>query len=230
MKLARWLMVLFVASATLGCSRQPLAPDSGASHPASATKGAVAEKYSAGTAVEGRAWAPLTDTGNDGRSRIATGAIDFDVPASVFGTPTDIQNRLHYTARHLVGRSPEGHFSYVQAYGGDSFEFSGVITCIHVYDYDGGTNNRAKVGGRIEQSNDPTIPIGTYIWWQQIDNSKSPGNLPDKSTISGFGNEAANEAFCNNPAPPGRPFDVDNGNIHVKVLPVHGGGRGVVAS
>jgi hypothetical protein len=79
--------------------------------------------------------------------------------------------------------------------------------------YDG---NRAKIGGVVEQSNDPTVPAGTFAWFQVFDNGEGPDAPPDRSSLIGFGNEAANEAFCNSPnLPRFGPWDVQ-GNVQVR--------------
>ena len=62
--------------------------------------------------------------------------------------------------------------------------------------YDG---NRAKIGGIVEQSTDPDNPPGTYAWFQVFDNGEGANAPPDQSSLVGFGDEAANEAFCNSP-------------------------------
>jgi hypothetical protein len=79
--------------------------------------------------------------------------------------------------------------------------------------YDG---NRAKIGGVVEQSNDPTVPAGTFAWFQAFDNGDGPDAPPDRSSLIGFGNQAANEAFCNSPnLPRFGPWDVQ-GNVQVR--------------
>ena len=78
--------------------------------------------------------------------------------------------------------------------------------------YDG---NRAKIGGVIEVSNDPTVPAGFYAWFQVFDNGEGAGAPADRSSLIGFGDEAANEAFCNSPnLPRFGPWDIQ-GNIQV---------------
>ncbi len=62
--------------------------------------------------------------------------------------------------------------------------------------YDG---NRAKIGGVITYSNDATQPVGRYAWFQVFDLGKWPRGPADRSSLIGFGDEAANEAFCNSP-------------------------------
>jgi hypothetical protein len=79
--------------------------------------------------------------------------------------------------------------------------------------YDG---NRAKIGGVITVSNDPTLPPGVFAWFQVKDSGEGANALPDWSSLVGFGNEAANEAFCNSPnLPRFGPWDVQ-GNVRVQ--------------
>ena len=67
----------------------------------------------------------------------------------------------------------------------------------------------------IENSNDPTLPPGGYAWFQVFDLGEGVNAPPDRSSLVGFGNEAANEAFCNSPALPRfGPWDV-RGNVEV---------------
>ena len=136
---------------------------------------------------------------------------------------------MSFVARHDAQGEVDGRFRYVQTSGGTSSEFRGKVTCLEVYDtpvlqwfpdVPPMTHNRAKWGGLIEQSNDPTQPPGRYIWFQSIDNNSAPGvNYPDASTLSGFGDAAANEAFCaspNVPNPNFGPHAVQHGNIVVR--------------
>jgi hypothetical protein len=213
------LAVLVLAvSGLFGCERQPVAP---------IVSSGPQEELVARTAAELEVVARRDQVlaTSSGQTQVALAAIEYDVPPEQFGTPTPIDNRLFYAAVKLANGKVSGLFSYTQALGGESFEFSGTITCLNLYDFDGGTHNRVKLGGRILRSNDATIPVGTFIWWQGIDNSLSPGNLPDRSTIAGFGDEAANIAFCTSPAPPRFVFDVDRGNLLVRAL-----GHGALAA
>ncbi len=135
--------------------------------------------------------------------------INFTVPPEVFGG--EVGNLLTINARKREDGSVSGHYLYKQTFMGEVFVFSGPVTCMNVYD-----DNRAKVGGLIVQSNDPVFTPGFFIWWQVIDNGEGDGSV-DQSTISGFGDEAANEAFCDDPAPPRfGPWDVQHGNIQVR--------------
>jgi hypothetical protein len=55
-----------------------------------------------------------------------------------------------------------------------------------------------------------------YGWFQVFDNGKGWDDPPDRSSLVGFGNEAANEAFCNSSnLPRFGPWDVQ-GDIKVR--------------
>lgn len=118
---------------------------------------------------------------------------------------------LGFEAKRFANGGVSGHINYHQIFEGERFRFNATVTCMNVYD-----GNRVKYGGEVLLSNDPTVPPGTFIWFQSIDNGEGPGAPPDLSTGSGFGTEAENEAFCNSPAPPNPIFlaEVD-GNIQV---------------
>ena len=146
------------------------------------------------------------DLGLSGKAVVesASGAYHFTTAPHFFGVP--VENRLTFTANRHADGSLSGRYNYEQGVLGDRFIFRGSVTCFEVYDtpvlqdwpdIPAMTGNRAKWGGLIEFSNDPTLPAGGFIWFQSIDNGEGVGAPPDLSTISGFGNEAANEAFCN---------------------------------
>src|SRR5687768_2531877 len=157
----------------------------------------------------------------------AVGTYHFLIPADfnggIFGI--DIDNDVSFVAKRDAGGAVSGRFRYVQSALGEDFIFSGTVTCLAVYDtpvlqgfpeIPAGTGNRSKWGGLIETSNDPTLPAGGYIWFSSIDNGP---DHPDLSTLSGFGNEAANEAFCaspNVPNPNFGPHAVGSGQIQVR--------------
>jgi hypothetical protein len=161
----------------------------------------------------------------------AQGTYHFVVPpdfnGGIFGIAID--NDVSFVARRGADGSVTGRFRYVQSPEGEKFIFSGRVTCLEVYDtpvltyfedIPPMTHNRAKWGGLIEKSNDPTLPAGTYIWFQSIDNNSAPASAyPDASTLSGFGDEAANEAFCGAATVPNSnygPHAVASGNILVR--------------
>lgn len=157
---------------------------------------------------------------------VASGGYHFTTDPSFFGFPVD--NRVTFTATRKGNGEVGGRFTYVQSFFGLSFEFKGRVTCVEVYDtpvlthypdIPAMTANRAKWGGVIEQSNDPDFGPGVFIWFQSIDNGEGANAPPDLSTISGFGDEAANEAFCASDAVPNPlfgPHEVNGGgNIQV---------------
>jgi len=124
-----------------------------------------------------------------------------------------VTNRtLSFDATRLDDGRVSGRFEYHQVAEGVAYKFNVRVTCMHIYD-----GNRAKIGGEVEVSNDPTVPVGTFAWFQVFDNGEGGGAPPDRSSLVGFGDEAANEAFCNSPnLPRFGPWDVQ-GNIQVRV-------------
>lgn len=161
----------------------------------------------------------------------AAGVYKFHVPADfnggIFGVAID--NSVAFVALRRRDGGVSGWFRYVQSVEGEDFIFSGRVTCLVVYDtpvlqrfedIPPMRRNRAKWGGIIEKSNDPTQPAGRFLWFQSIDN-KSGANqgYPHLSTLSGFGDEAATEAFCNIanvPNPQFGPHAVDQGFVVVR--------------
>ena len=135
------------------------------------------------------------------------GDVEWTIPPDVFGA--EVGNDLRFKARKHADGSASGRIHYVQTFQGESFEFEIDVTCLQFYD-----GNRAKLGGVVTESNDPTVPAGRYGWFQAFDLGKhSPA---DRSSLLGFGNEAANEAFCNSPnLPRFGPWDVE-GEIKVR--------------
>jgi len=212
------LLVPAAALIALGCALdQPVSPDraSAVSPPANEAEvpGAQYSAAALNSAVE------------------AVGSYHFFIPADfnggIFGVAVD--NDVSFVARRDASGEVTGRFRYVQSVEGERFIFSGSVTCLVVYDtpvlsrfpdIPAMSANRAKWGGVIEESNDPTLPAGGFLWFQSIDNNSSPGqDPPDLSTLAGFGNEAANEAFCNSanvPNPNFGPHAVGSGNITVR--------------
>ena len=139
----------------------------------------------------------------------AQGSAHWTIDASVFGA--EVGNRtLSFTATQFADGRVEGSWEYHQVFQGEDFRFTGRVTCVEVYD-----GNRAKIGGVIVTSNDATIPVGTFGWFQVLDHGEGAGAPPDQSTLMGIGSEAENIAFCNSPDPPRfGPWDVQ-GNIVV---------------
>jgi len=140
----------------------------------------------------------------------ASGGIHWTIPLpNVFGVEV-VSQPLAFDALKYANGSVSGHFEYIQKAGGDMFKFGVDVTCMNVY---GG--NRAKIGGIVTESSDPTIAVGSYGWFQVFDNGEAANAPPDQSSLVGFGDEAANEAFCNSPnLPRFGPWDVQ-GNVQV---------------
>jgi hypothetical protein len=124
--------------------------------------------------------------GADGHT-FAAGGATWTIPLpNAFGL--EIGNVLAFAASTSADGALHGHFVYQQTADGATFRFTGRVTCFGIYD-----GYRAKIGGIVTSSNDPTLPVGTYGWFQVFDNG---GTRPDQSSLMGFGDEAANEAFC----------------------------------
>ena len=145
---------------------------------------------------------------------LALGVDEISVPPSVFGTQTDVVGRYAFVVAKDDQGTVRGVYRFSESVDGVTTHYAGLLTCIEVYDFNGLTGNRAKIGGRVDSSDDPAIPVGTFIWWQAIDNSGL--GRADQSTLTGFGDQAANEAFCASANPPRfGPFDVVRGAITV---------------
>jgi hypothetical protein len=128
------------------------------------------------------------------------------------GAEDPIGNVLAFNAVRYADGTVSGQMEYQQSALGDSFRFHGTVTCIGVYD-----GNRAKFGGRITRSDDETIPVGVFMWFTVVDNGQGGAPAPDRSSILGIGDNAANEAFCASNAPPNPRFsaNITSGNITV---------------
>jgi hypothetical protein len=141
----------------------------------------------------------------------ASGGVHWTIPLpNPFGV--EVRNQpLAFNARKYADGSVSGQFEYHQVVEGESFNFHVDVTCMNVYD-----GNRAKIGGVITSSNDPVQVPGRYAWFQVFDNGEGANDPPDRSSLIGFGDEAANEAFCNSPnLPRFGPWDVE-GNVQVR--------------
>jgi hypothetical protein len=139
-----------------------------------------------------------------------TGWGRWTVPRRVFGVP--VENLLAFTATEFADGAVQGQIYYTQAVEGERFRFRARV--IRIALCDGG--RRARCGGVVEESNDPTLPPGTtFMWFEAITNGRGRWAPPDQSTIPGFGDAAAHEAFCADDAPPGQVFDL-RGAIHVR--------------
>jgi hypothetical protein len=140
---------------------------------------------------------------------IASASGGADWVLEVFGFT--IPQTLGFKASKFADGSVRGHINYHQTFEGETFRFTATVTCLNVYD-----GNRAKYGGEIIVSNDPTVPPGTFIWFQAIDNGEGANSPSDQSTGAGFGTAQETEAFCNSPTAPNPLFLAEvNGNIQV---------------
>ena len=142
----------------------------------------------------------------------ASGGMHWTIPLpNAFGVEV-LNQPLAFNAQKYADGSASGHFTYHQIVEGESFNFVVDVTCMGIYD-----GNRAKIGGVITNSNDPTLPPGTFAWFQVFDNGEGSSAPPDRSSLIGFGDEAANEAFCDSPnLPRFGPWDVQ-GNVQVRL-------------
>jgi hypothetical protein len=141
----------------------------------------------------------------------ANGGVHWTIPLpNMFGVEV-VNQPLAFSARKYADGTVGGEFEYHQIAGGEAFRFHVDVTCMNVYN-----GNRAKIGGVITVSNDPTLPPGRFAWFQVFDNGEGADVPPDQSSLVGFGSEAANEAFCNSPnLPRFGPWDV-KGNAQVQ--------------
>ncbi|MEA2509835.1 MAG: hypothetical protein QOG21_1917 [Actinomycetota bacterium] len=145
-----------------------------------------------------------------GSAMSATGGVHWTIGPEVFGAPV-ISQPLTFTSRKTTDGIVSGSFEYHQRFDGATSRFTGRVTCMNVYD-----GYRAKIGGLILSSNDPTVEVGSYGWFQVFDNGEGAAASPDQSSLMGFGDAAANEAFCASPnLPRFGPWDVQ-GNVQVK--------------
>jgi hypothetical protein len=154
---------------------------------------------------------PASAAGGPGVVASASGGVHWTIPLpNQFGV--EIGNQpLSFNAKKYADGTVSGEFEYHQLGLGESFNFHVEVTCMNVYD-----GYRAKIGGVIRVSNDPTLPPGVFAWFQVFDNGEDANAPPDQSGLVGFGNEAANEAFCNSPnLPRFGPWDVE-GNVQVR--------------
>lgn len=140
----------------------------------------------------------------------ATGGYHWTISEDdIFGV--EVGNVMSVAAHEYADGTVDGVFHYKQTAFGEEFIFTVRVTCLNVYD-----GNRAKIGGVIEVSNDPTLPPGIFLWFQAIDNGQGNAAFPDESTIIGAGDEAENEEFCDSPAVPRfGPWEVQ-GNLQVR--------------
>jgi hypothetical protein len=162
-------------------------------------------------AIAGLLVIPVTSAAGSGSAVASANGSHWTIPLpNQFGVV--VENRtLSFDARKYEDGSVTGQFEYHQVVEGEAFKFNVDVTCMNVYD-----GNRAKLGGVIRVSSDPTLPAGVFAWFSVFDNGEGVNALPDRSSLIGFGTEAANEAFCNSAnLPRFGPWDVQ-GNVQVR--------------
>lgn len=138
----------------------------------------------------------------------ASGGADWVL--EVFGLT--IPQTLGFSAKKYADGSVDGHINYHQTFQGETLRFNATVTCMNIYD-----GNRVKYGGEVVLSTDPTVPPGTFIWFQGIDNGEGASAPADQSTGSGFGTEQENQDFCDSPEEPNPLFLAGvNGDIQVR--------------
>lgn len=142
----------------------------------------------------------------------ASGGADWVLEVELGGVDFTVPQTLGFSAKKYADGSVSGHINYHQTFEGERLRFNATVTCMSIYD-----GNRVKYGGEIILSTDPAFPPGDFIWFQSIDNGEGANAPADQSTGSGFGDEAANQAFCDSPDDPNPIFlaEVD-GNIQVR--------------
>jgi len=137
---------------------------------------------------------------NAGHLLTATGGYHFTIPADfnggIFGTLTDIKNRVTFNAKKDADGSVSGWWTYEQEVDGGVFKFGGPVTCLNIYDtpvltrtpdIPPMTQNRAKWGGRVEKSNDETIPVGRFMCSSRSTTAKGPTAIPTSALSSAWG-------------------------------------------
>ena len=143
-----------------------------------------------------------------GGARWDLGGLDLDGD----GADDPVGNVLAFNAVRKADGSVGGQIEYQQSALGETFRFHGTVTCIDVYE-----GNRGRFGGPITFSDDPTVPVGLFMWFTVVDNGAGSSGTPDRSSILGLGDHEANERFCANPNPPNPRFsaNIESGDIRV---------------
>ncbi len=160
-----------------------------------------------------------------GHAANATGGYHFTIPGGIF-TVGPILNRVTFNAKRDSDGTVNGWFMYEQEADGEATRLGGPVTCFKVYDtpvlpgfpdIPAQLQNRAKWGGRIENTNDPSL-LGVFAWFNSIDNGEGANGWSDISSLVAVGSETANEAFCNSPNPPNPrfTFPIGGGNVQVQ--------------
>lgn len=91
--------------------------------------------------------------------------------------------------RHADG-TVSGQFELKSAQDG-GLRIHGDVVCFTI------VGNRARIAGRVDQSNTTLVPEGTYVVWTVVDNGEGAKDPPDQtSDFFGPFSEAAATAHC----------------------------------
>jgi hypothetical protein len=116
-----------------------------------------------------------------------TGSVHFTNP-DFFGNPVEVRT-LSFTARKNGSGEVSGRFDYHQVFLGNTFKFTGEMTCLTV------RGNRAWLGARVLDATNPAR-IGQFGWWQVTDSGEGANDDADLGGLVGLGSEERNEAYC----------------------------------
>ena len=116
-----------------------------------------------------------------------TGSVHFTNP-DFFGNPVEVRT-ISFNARKNRDGAVSGRFEYHQVFLGNTFKFTGEMTCLTV------RGNRAWLGARILDATNPAR-IGQFGWWQVTDNGEGSNDDADLGGLVGLGTEERNEQYC----------------------------------
>ena len=116
-----------------------------------------------------------------------TGSVHFTNP-NFFGNPVEVRT-ISFNARKNGDGVVSGRFEYHQVFLGNTFKFTGEMTCLTV------RGNRAWLGARILDATNPAR-IGQFGWWQVTDNGEGANDEADLGGLVGLGSEERNESYC----------------------------------
>ena len=118
-----------------------------------------------------------------------TGSVHFTNP-DFFGNPVEVRT-LSFNARKNAAGEVSGRFEYHQVFLGNTFKFTGRMTCLTV------RGNRAWLGALVLDATNPAR-IGQFGWWQVTDNGEGANDDADLGGLVGLGSEERNELYCAN--------------------------------
>jgi hypothetical protein len=116
-----------------------------------------------------------------------TGSVHFTNP-DFFGNPVEVR-MISFNAKKNENGEVSGRFEYHQVFLGNTFKFTGEMTCLSV------RGNRAWLGARVLDATNPAR-IGQFGWWQVTDNGEGANDDADLGGLVGVGSEERNEQYC----------------------------------